>query len=111
MGSASGSDAPISPSQALGACAPRPLRWPVALLLWLTPSIAQLLKFAGPPGALLLIGAAAIGIVCCVRRLTRLPNMLRRRRRPDVGPLRENGEFSGFPVLAIGGRFGGRRGS
>jgi hypothetical protein len=37
-------------------------RWPLALLLWLTPSIGQLIKFAGRPGSVLVIGAAAIGI-------------------------------------------------
>jgi len=37
-------------------------RWPLAFLLWLTPSVGQLIKFAGPRGSLLLIGVAAIGI-------------------------------------------------
>jgi hypothetical protein len=37
-------------------------RWPLAFLLWLTPSVGQLVKFAGPRGALLLAGAGAIGI-------------------------------------------------
>ena len=37
-------------------------RWPLALLLWLTPSVGQLIKFAGPRGALLLTGVAAAGI-------------------------------------------------
>jgi hypothetical protein len=49
-----------SPSRGrLGAVA---ARWPIAFLLWLTPSVGQLLKFAGRPGAVLLIGAAAVGI-------------------------------------------------
>jgi hypothetical protein len=37
-------------------------RWPIVFLLWLTPSIMQLVKFAGRPGAALVIAAAAAGI-------------------------------------------------
>ena len=38
------------------------LRWPFAFALWLTPSIGQLIKFAGRPGSVLIIGAGAIVI-------------------------------------------------
>lgn len=37
-------------------------RWPLVFLLWLTPSLGQLLKFAGRPGCVLVVGFAAIGI-------------------------------------------------
>ena len=37
-------------------------RWPIVFLLWLTPSVMQLVKFAGRPGAALLVGMAAVGI-------------------------------------------------
>jgi hypothetical protein len=37
-------------------------RWPLAFLLWLTPSIGQLVKFAGRPGGVVLAGVAAVAI-------------------------------------------------
>jgi hypothetical protein len=38
------------------------VRWPIAFLLWLAPSIGQLIKFLHGPGAAAAVGAAAVGI-------------------------------------------------
>ncbi len=37
-------------------------RWPIAFLLWLTPSIGQLIKFLHAPAAAAAVGAAGLGI-------------------------------------------------
>jgi hypothetical protein len=57
-----------SATAGLGAARLRTLaaRWPIAFLLWLAPSIGQLIKFLHAPGAALAVGIGALGVAAAL---------------------------------------------
>jgi hypothetical protein len=84
-------------------------RWPIVILLWLTPSVEQLIKFAGPGGAIVLIGMAAVG-VAIVLAWAWAPPAGRPQREPPwplLIAVALCGVFAVAYPLAMSGQFGG----